>query len=97
MAYQYYVYIMTNSKKNVLYIGMTNNLKRRIWEHKQGIIDGFSQQYKTNILVYYELTDDVKSAIMREKQLKKWKRLWKNELIASANPDWLDLSENLPD
>ena len=86
------VYIMTNFTNKVLYIGMTNNLERRVEEHKSGSVQGFSQKYKTNKLVYYELGDYVHSAIAREKELKGWSRAKKAKLIKSINPDWKDLS-----
>jgi putative endonuclease len=70
----YYVYIMASKRNGTLYIGITNNLIRRVWEHKNKLVQGFSNKYETNILVYYEITSDVKSAIIREKQKKAWKR-----------------------
>ena len=88
----YYVYILTNSRKTVLYIGVTNNLERRLYEHKKGFLDGFSKKYNVNNLVYYETTQDVNSAISREKQLKSWSRSKKEALINSVNPLWNDLS-----
>ena len=91
----YYVYIISNDKKGTIYIGVTNNLEGRIWEHKEGIYKGFSSKYKTNKLVYYEVYNDINEAIAREKQLKKWKRDWKIELIEKDNPNWEDLYNNL--
>ena len=88
----YYVYIITNNQRT-LYIGVTNDLQRRMYEHKNGIIKGFSRKYNLKYLVYYEETNDVKAAIQREKQLKKWNRKWKIELIEKLNPYWYDLSE----
>lgn len=90
----YYVYILTNKNNTVLYIGMTNEIHRRIKEHKAGALDGFSKRYKTHKLVYYEKTNDVNSAIMREKNLKGWSRKKKEELINGINPEWNDLSED---
>jgi putative endonuclease len=87
----YYVYILSNQSKT-LYIGMTNNLSRRIYEHKNKMIEGFTKKYNLNKLVYYEITTDVNSAIKREKQLKNWHRKWKINLIESVNPKWEDLS-----
>ena len=87
----YYVYITTNITNNVLYIGVTNNLLRRIYEHKNGLVKGFSKKYKTNKLVYYEVTNDVNSAIAREKQLKNWHREWKMNLVRSKNPGFAEL------
>ena len=88
---QYYIYILTNKKDGVLYIGVTNDLTRRVWEHKQGIVEGFSSKYQCKNLVYYETAIDIYSAITREKQIKKWKREWKIRLIEKDNPDWNDL------
>jgi putative endonuclease len=89
----YFVYILTNERNGTLYIGVTNNLERRIWEHRSGLVDGFTKKYGLHRLVYFEDTCSIESAISREKQLKKWNRAWKIELIESINPDWLDLSE----
>ena len=88
----YYVYIMTNKYNSVVYTGMTNNLEKRIYQHKNKIIDGFTKRYNINKLVYFEDTKDVKEALEREKQLKKWSRQKKNDLINSMNPTWADLS-----
>ena len=90
---QYYVYILTNKSNHVLYIGMTNDIKRRVYEHKNRLIDGFTSKYNVNKLVYFESTTDVKSAIEREKILKKWARVKKINLIEMQNPTWQDLSE----
>ena len=87
----YYVYMMTN-KSGTLYVGVTNNLERRVYEHKQGLLDGFTKKYKMDRLVYYEETHDVWSAIEREKQIKGWLRKKKIELIREANPRWDDLA-----
>ena len=89
----YYVYILTNKSDHVMYIGVTNNLERRVYEHKQKLIEGFTKRYHVNKLVYFETTTDVRSAIEREKQLKGWCRARKNELVETLNPEWLDLSE----
>ncbi|GAA4091390.1 GIY-YIG nuclease family protein [Zhongshania borealis] len=89
------IYILSNRPNGVLYIGVTSNLPNRIWQHRRGYLDGFSKQYRTHLLVYYEQFDDMHSAIAREKQLKHWKRTWKIELIERANPDWLDLYSSL--
>ena len=88
---QYYVYIMTNKSKT-LYTGVTNNLERRAYEHKQKIVPGFTSKYKIDKLVYYEVTPDVKAALVREKQIKGWLRSKKIALIEVINPDWKDLS-----
>ncbi|HXZ78916.1 MAG TPA: GIY-YIG nuclease family protein [Terriglobales bacterium] len=87
----YGVYLVA-SKSRALYIGVTNNLERRVWEHKYDLIDGFSSQYKCHRLVYYELFDDVHKAISREKQLKRWSRAKKEWLIKRHNPTWEDLA-----
>lgn len=87
----YYVYILTHKRNGVLYIGVTNNLKRRFSEHKNKIHKGFTQQYNINRLVYYEEFDDIIKAIHREKQLKKWKRTWKIQLIEKKNLQWIEL------
>ena len=88
---EYYVYIMTNQYHNVMYIGVTGNLKRRVYEHKQGVVEGFTEKYNVHKLVYAESCHDVKDAIRREKQLKKWSRKKKNELVSSMNPEWKEL------
>jgi putative endonuclease len=88
----YYVYILASKRNGTLYIGMTNDLNRRIYEHKNNLIDGFTKKYSVKTLVYYESTESVESAITREKQLKKWNRKWKLNLIEKENPEWKDLS-----
>ena len=85
------VYIMTNRKNGALYVGVTSDLKRRAWEHRQGLVEGFSKRYGLKRLVYFELHPTMASAIQREKQLKSWKRAWKIELIQEENPNWNDL------
>ena len=95
MSKQFYVYIMTNKSNEVLYTGVTNDLQRRVWEHKQGEIEGFSKRYNVNRLVYYEAFDDPESAIAREKQIKKGPRKKKVALIESLNLSWYDLSEEM--
>ena len=92
---QYCVYILTNKSNTVLYIGVTNNLPRRIFEHKNKLVEGFTSKYKLDKLVYFEQTENVMSALNREKQLKNWHRDWKNNLIFKFNPKWTDLSDNL--
>jgi putative endonuclease len=92
---QYYVYILTNKSNKVLYIGVTNDLIRRLFEHKNKLVDGFTKKYNLVKLVYYEATDDVEGALGREKQLKNWHRDWKINLIKQFNPEWKDLSEAL--
>ena len=93
---QYYVYILSNNHGNVIYTGVTNDLIRRIYEHKNHLDKGsFTARYNVEKLVYYEVTSDVDSAISREKQIKGWNRKRKNKLIESKNPNWMDLYEIL--
>ena len=92
---QYYVYMITNWNNKVLYTGVTNNLERRLFEHKNGKVEGFTQKYNVYKLVWFDCTSDVYSAIEKEKQIKGWTRAKKNALVESINPDWKDLSENL--
>lgn len=92
---QYAVYIMANAWNTVLYTGVTNNLLRRVLEHKEKRVDGFTQRYNVTKLVYFELTNEVEGAILREKQIKKWRREKKEALINSHNPEWRDLYEEL--
>ncbi len=91
---KYFVYILTNKKNGTLYIGVTNSLKRRVWEHKEKLIKGFTEKYNINILVYYEFYDKIGEALYREKCLKKWNRAWKIRLIEKENYSWRDLSED---
>lgn len=93
MNRNYYIYILTNWDNTVMYIGVTNNLKRRLFEHKIKLIDGFSKKYNCNKLVYFELFFDINEAIRREKEIKKWRREKKNNLVESMNPEWKDLSD----
>ena len=90
-----YVYIMTNQHNTTLYVGVTNNLVRRIWEHKNKIHKGFTSKYNINKLVYYEYYEDELTAITREKSLKDRNRQYKNELISKMNPDWVDLYDSI--
>ena len=90
----YYVYILSNWNDSVLYIGVTGNLERRLYEHKEKLVEGFAKRYNVCKLVYYETTNNVYSAIAREKQLKNWSRIKKNALISRMNPEWVDLSES---
>jgi putative endonuclease len=92
---KYYVYILASQRNGTIYIGMTNNLRRRVDEHKQGLIPGFTQKYKIHLLVYFEEYDDPRDAIARETQLKWWRRNWKLELIESLNPTWRDITIEL--
>ena len=94
---EYYVYIMSSDNKNTIYIGVTNDLERRVFEHKNKIIKGFTEKYNCVNLVYFEEHNQIVEAIYREKQLKKWNRDWKNQLIEKENPNWLDLSKEWSD
>ena len=89
----YFVYMLTNWDDSVLYIGVTGNLQKRLYEHRNGLAEGFTKKYNVYKLVYFEHTTDVYSALSREKQLKKWTRKKKNALVAGMNPTWCDLSE----
>ncbi len=93
MNHQYYVYIITNKKDGVLYIGVTNDLERRMFEHKNKLVKSFSSKYNLDKLVYFEQYSSVNEAIKREKQLKKWNRQWKIDLIKKDNPNWNDLAK----
>ena len=90
----YYTYILTNWNNKVMYIGITNNLERRLYEHRNHLADGFTKKYNVHKLVYFESTSDIRAALEREKQLKGWSRTKKNELVQTMNPDWHDLSED---
>ncbi len=91
----YYVYILANFTNTVLYVGITNDLRRRVYEHKNHLVEGFTDKYKCNKLVWYESSTDVKSAILKEKQIKKWKRDYKDNIINQFNPEWKDLYDLL--
>jgi len=95
MLPMYYVYMLSNQNNKVLYIGVTNDLVRRVYEHRNNLVDGFTKRYRMHKLVYYEATNDVYSAISREKQMKKWRRSKKDFLISRMNPDWNDLFAEL--
>ena len=95
MSNRYYVYIMANKHNTVLYTGVTNDLRRRVWEHREKTGGGFTSKYNVNKLVYYEDTADVRAAIAREKQIKSGSRQKKIDLVNSLNPDWRDLYEDL--
>ena len=95
MTKTFYVYMMTNRSRVVLYTGITNSLVRRVWEHQNGEIEGFTKKYKVNRLVYYENFDDPRDAISREKEIKGWRRGKKNALVETKNPKWADLSPML--
>ena len=92
MMKEYYVYFLTNWNDKVMYIGVTGDLRRRLYEHQNELADGFTKQYHVHKLVYYEQTTDVHAALEREKQLKKWNRAKKNRLVETVNPEWNDIS-----
>ena len=92
MTGRYYVYLVTNWNNKVMYLGVTNNLERRLYEHKNKLVKGFTEKYNVNKLVYFEETQDVTAAIAREKEIKKWRREKKNQLVNRMNPNWKDLS-----
>jgi putative endonuclease len=89
------VYILASKRNGTLYIGVTSDLRKRIWEHREGIVEGFTKKYAVHMLVYYELFTDMYSAITREKRLKKWRRAWKIRLIEEMNPRWDDLWQQI--
>ena len=91
----YYVYILASQRNGTLYIGLTNDLIKRVYEHKNDLADGFTKKHNVHSLVYYEQYNNVESAIIREKRLKKWNRKWKLELIEKENPQWRDLYESI--
>ncbi len=95
MKKQFVVYILASQQNGTLYIGMTSNLPKRIWEHKQKVVEGFTQKYDVNRLVYYEVHETAESAIKREKRLKEWPRKWKLALIEEENTEWKDLYEEI--
>ena len=90
-----YVYIMSNRRNGIVYVGVTTNLPKRSYEHREGLIDGFTKRYGLKRLVYYEVFDDVRDAIQKEKTMKHWPRAWKVRLIHAVNPDWNDLYDTL--
>lgn len=95
MSKTYFVYILASKRNGTLYVGVTNDLIRRSWEHREGLVDGFTQKYGVKMLVYFEVFDDIYLAIHRETRLKKYMRQWKIDLIERSNPQWLDISGNL--
>ncbi|API87749.1 GIY-YIG nuclease family protein [Francisella uliginis] len=90
-----YVYILTNKNNGVLYIGVTSDIIKRVYEHKNKFVDSFSKKYSLNKLVYFEVYENIEEAIIREKQLKKWNRAWKDRIINTMNSDWVDLYDKL--
>jgi putative endonuclease len=95
MSKVYYVYILASKRNGTLYVGVTNDLGRRVWEHREGLVPGFTKKYGVKILVYFEMFDDIHDAIARETRLKKYKREWKISLIQKDNVEWRDLHETL--
>jgi putative endonuclease len=91
----FYVYILCSQRNGTLYTGITSNLLKRVYEHKHGLVEGFTKKYKVHNLVWYEVHESVESAIMREKQIKKWKRDWKLKLIEKENSGWIDLYDKI--
>ena len=89
------VYILASKRNGTLYIGVTSDLAKRVWQHKNDVVDGFTKRYSVHQLVWYELHETMESAIKREKALKNWQRVWKLELIENSNPSWQDLSETI--
>lgn len=94
MTKTYYVYILASKRNGTLYIGVTNDLERRLYEHKNNLLEGFTNKYNVHHLVYYEDVNDIQSSLQREKQLKRWTRKWKIELIEKINPEWRDLADD---
>jgi len=95
MEKQYYVYILASKRNGTLYTGMTSDLVKRVWQHRNSLIDGFTKTYHVKLLVYFEVHHHAEEAIRREKQIKKWKRAWKLKLIEEKNPNWDDLYETI--
>jgi putative endonuclease len=91
----YHVHIVCSKRNGTLYTGITSDIVKRVYEHKKGLVEGFTKKYKIHYLVWYETHESVESAIHREKQIKKWKRVWKLSLIEKENPKWCDLYENI--
>ncbi len=92
MNREYYVYILTNWNNQVMYVGVTNDLKRRVYEHQQGLLEGFTRKYNVHKLVYFESCGEATDAISREKQIKRWSRTKKNALVESKNPNWEEIT-----
>ena len=96
MPKDYYIYILANKRNGTLYVGVTNNLERRMSEHQQNLVEGFTKKYHVHHLIYYETTNNINAALQREKQLKKWNRNWKLELIEKSNPVWQEMMTGFP-
>jgi len=95
MERQFYIYIMANKRNGTIYIGVTNDLARRVYEHREGLVKGFTSRYGLKSIVYYEVFDSVSLAIQRETSLRRWPRRWKLALIEKANPQWKDLVDEI--
>ena len=95
MEKRFYVYILASKPRGSIYVGMTNDLVRRVWQHKEGQADGFTKQYWIKRLVYYEIHATAENAIKREKRLKRWRRAWKDDLVETVNPKWRDLYNDI--
>ena len=94
MRKQFYVYVMASKRNGTLYLGVTSDLVKKVWQHKNGEVEGFTKKYGVKMLVYYEILENAESAIAREKQIKKWRRAWKLRLIKEKNSQWKDLYED---
>ena len=92
---QFYVYILASRRNGTIYVGMTSALMQRVWQHKNNLVEGFTSKYKVDQLVYYEMIEDPNVAVQRERQLKKWNRKWKLQLIEKMNPTWRDLYDDI--
>ena len=95
MKENFYVYILSSQKRGTLYVGVTSNLLKRVYEHKSDLVEGFTRKYGVHRLVYYEIVAEAETALRREKQIKKWNRAWKFRLIEEHNPEWADLYDTL--
>ena len=95
MAKKYYVYILASKRNGTLYTGVTSNLIQLVWQHKHGVVQGFTRKYNVKTLVYYELHENSESALAREKKIKKWRRAWKLGLIENSNPEWRDIYKDI--
>jgi putative endonuclease len=95
MAKEFFVYILASARNSTFYVGVTSDLRQRIWQHKQGVVGSFTEKYSVKLLVYYERHESAEAAIVREKRLKKWNRTWKMRLIEELNPEWKDLYDTV--
>ena len=91
----FWVYILASRPRGTLYVGMTNDLRRRVWEHREGVVEGFTKEHDVKMLVYFEQHDALETALERERRIKRWARSWKVDLIRARNPDWRDLFDDL--